>query len=218
MVRWRNKAILNLLENSSEKNDHAIAAREWEFTGEIIDHYVSNHTCQLCEGGNLRYHFEIKNKSLNNNTLLVGSSCIKKFDIAVFNESGEEIFGNQKSSFLHKEIEKKIQELMLENIRSLWRKSSIGERNEIEYYVDEFKRKKGFRPDDLCALFSLMKRYDIEFKPILFKVSLRSQFGLLSLIKMSEQDRNSILPCLSVSQKKRHAYPVTSGSCSSGFQ
>jgi len=107
MVRWTNKAIRNLLENSMEKDDHAIAATEWEFTGEVIDHFVPNQTCQLCESRNLRYHFEILSKSRSDASLLVGSSCIKKFDIAVFDENGEEVLGNRKSSFLQKKIEEK---------------------------------------------------------------------------------------------------------------
>jgi hypothetical protein len=203
MARWRNKAIINLLNSSKEKNEHTIAAKEWEFTGEVIDHLVSNQFCQLCEGENLRYHFEIKNKSRNNNTLLVGSSCIKKFDITVFNESGVEIFGNQKASFLQKKIEQKKQELMLEQIRSLWKVSTIYDRDTIECYVDGFKYNQGFKPDELCELFSLMNKSKIEFSPVLFKVSLRSQFDLNHLIDMPEHERNSILPCLSVAQKKR---------------
>lgn len=203
MARWRNKAIVNLLKNSTEKNDHTIAAQEWEFTGEVIDHCVSNQTCQLCAGENLRYHFEIINKSLNNKTLFVGSSCIKKFDIAVFNESGEEIFGTKKSSFLQKKIAAKKQELMLAQIRSLWRKSSSKEKGKIEDYVEDFDRNKAFCPDDLLTIFFLMKKHNIEFAPVLFKVSLRSQFDLRFLINMTEHDQESIFPCLSVAQKKR---------------
>ena len=172
MARWRNKAIVNLLENSTEKNDHSIAAKEWAFSGEVIDHFVSNKVCQLCEGKNLRYHFKIKNKTINNSELLVGSSCIKKFDIAVFDENGKEIFGSKKSSFLQKKIEQKKQELMLEQIRSLWRVANPEEKDAIEYYVHEYKNKTGFSPDDLFDLFSLMEQYNTEFTKVLFKVSL----------------------------------------------
>jgi hypothetical protein len=203
MARWRNKAIVNLLEHSKEKNDHSIAAKEWVFSGEVIDHLVSNQFCQLCEGENLRYHFEIKNKSRNNKLLLVGSSCIKKFDIAVFDEKGKEIFGSQKSSFLQKKIDQKKQELMMEQIRSLLKVANHGERDTIEYYVYEHKNKNGFSPNDLYDLFSLMEKYKNEFTKVLFKVSLRSQFELNRLINMPELKREIILPCLTVAQKKR---------------
>lgn len=203
MARWRNKAIVNLLENSTEKNDHSIAAKEWAFSGEVVDHFVSNQVCQLCESENLRYHFEIKNKSRDNSGLLVGSSCIKKFDISVFDENGKEIFGSQKSSFLQKKIDQKKQELMLEQIRSLWKVANPEEKDTIEYYVYEHKNKNGFSPNDLYDLFSLMERYKTEFNKVLFKVSLRSQFELNCLINMPEHEKDIILPCLSVAQKKR---------------
>lgn len=203
MSRWRNKAVINLLKNSKENSDHSIAAKEWEFTGTVIDHLTSNHRCQLCEGENLRYHFEIKNKTNNECSLLVGSSCIKKFDITVFDEGGNEIFGSQKSTFLQKKIEQKKKQKMLEQVRSLWKVSTFEERNTIEYYVDEYKIKNGFSPDNLNELFSLMEKHKIDFAAVLFKVSLRCQSELNSLLNMSEQERSRMLPSLSVSQKKR---------------
>jgi hypothetical protein len=81
--------------------------------------------------------------------------------------------------------------------------STLDDRDSIEYYVDGFKYNKAFKPDDLCDLISLMNKYKIEFSPVLFKVSLRSQFDLSCLINMPEHESKSILPCLSVAQKKR---------------
>jgi hypothetical protein len=203
MSRWRNKAITNLLKNSKENTDHAIAAKEWEFTGTVIDHLTSNHRCQLCEGENLRYHFEINNKIKQENSLLVGSSCIKKFDITVFDESGKEIFGSQKSSFLKNIIDQKKQELMLDEVRSLWKVSTLEEKKTIEYCINEYKIKNCFSPNELNKLFSLMKKHEIDFTQVLFKVSLRSQFELNRLLNMPDYERSRILPCLSVHQKKR---------------
>lgn len=205
MSRWRNKAIINLLKNSKENKDHAIAAKEWEFTGTVIDHLTSDNFCQLCEGENLRYHFEIKNKIKQESSLLVGSSCIKKFDITVFDESGKEIFGSKKSSFLQYKIDHKKRELMLDEVRSLWKVSTHEEREVIKYCIDEYKIKKGFNPDNLNKLFFLMEKHGMAFNAVLFKVSLRSQFELNCLLTMSEHEISRILPCLTVSQKKRYA-------------
>ncbi len=203
MARWRNKAIENLLKYSKEKKDHTIAAKEWCFSGNVVDHFISNQICQLCEGENLRYHFEILRDNPDKLSLFVGSSCIKKFDISVFDDKGKEVFGTEKNTFLKKKIEEKKQELLLEQLRLLWSKSNTDEREEIEYYVHNYKRKNGFNPEELCFLFSLMGNYQIEFTPILYKVSLRSQFELQSLRNMTEKERDMILPCLSVAQKKR---------------
>jgi len=92
--------MLTLLANSMEKDDHGIAAREWAFTGEVIDHLVPNQTCQLCGAGHLRYHFRISNRSRRDVSLLVGSSCIRNFDIPVLNGSGQKLSGKRRSSFL----------------------------------------------------------------------------------------------------------------------
>ena len=56
-TKWRNKAQDNLLLKSIERSDHLRAAKEWEFTGKVIDHEVTDRKCELCEGENLRYHF-----------------------------------------------------------------------------------------------------------------------------------------------------------------
>lgn len=202
MARWRNKSIENLLQFSVEKSEHTVAAKEWGFSGNVIDHCVANQTCQLCEGENLRYHFEISNKS-KEISLLVGSSCIKKFDISVYDNDGNELFGVQKDSFLKKKIQEKKQELLLEQLRSLWSKSSPDEKEEIEFYVNNYKRKNGFSPEEINYIFSKMDKHHIEYTNVLYKISLRSQFELLSLSNMSETEQVKILPCLSVSQKKR---------------
>lgn len=202
MARWRNKSIENLLQFSIEKTDHVVAAKEWSFSGNVIDHCIANQTCQLCEGENLRYHFEIKNK-YKDIVLLVGSSCIKKFDISVFDNDGNELFGVQKDSFLKKKIQEKKKEILLEQLRSLWSKSPPAEKEEIEIYVSNYNRKNGFSPEEINFLFSKMDKHQIKYTDVLYKVSLRSQFELLSLANMPETEQKKILPCLSVSQKKR---------------
>ena len=202
MARWKNKSIENLLQFSIEKKDHAVAAKEWRFSGNVIDHCIANQICQLCEGENLRYHFEINNKS-KEMSLLVGSSCIKKFDISVFDNDGIELFGVQKDSFLKKKIQEKKNELLLEQLRSLWSKLPTGKKEEIAFYVSNYKRKKGFSPEEIIFIFAQMNKHHIEYTDVLYKVSLRSQFELLSLANMSETDQEKILPCLSVPQKKR---------------
>ncbi len=75
MAKWRNKTKSNLLQYSHVQNDIDRASKEWEFTRIVTDHLSSNNLCQLCEGENLRYHYEIININ-NQNKLNVGFSCI----------------------------------------------------------------------------------------------------------------------------------------------
>jgi len=202
MARWRNKSIENLLQFSVEKREHTVAAKEWCFSGNVIDHCIANQICQLCEGKNLMYHFEICNKS-KEVALLIGSSCIKKFDISVYDNDGNELFGVQKDSFLKKKIQEKKNELLLEQLRALWSKSPPDEKEEIEFYVSNYTRKNGFSPEEIIFLFSQMDKQHVEYTNVLYKVSLRSQFELLSLVHMSVTEQGKILPCLSVPQRKR---------------
>jgi hypothetical protein len=58
---------------------------EWYFTEDIIDHEQPVETCQLCGQEGLRYQFKIQNK-LTHRALWVGSECILKFEVAVFEE------------------------------------------------------------------------------------------------------------------------------------
>jgi hypothetical protein len=61
------------------------AFEEWSFTERTVDHEEAIETCQLCEHEDLRYHFEVKN-ALTYKTLWVGSQCIMKFNLSVFEQ------------------------------------------------------------------------------------------------------------------------------------
>lgn len=59
------------------------AFKEWYFTENVEDYVVASEDCELCNHEELRYHFEIKNRHTNH-CLWVGSSCILKFQVQVF--------------------------------------------------------------------------------------------------------------------------------------
>jgi hypothetical protein len=66
------------------------AFEEWEFWGNTQDHGEACEECQLCGQDRLRYHFEIVNPQTCN-TMLVGSHCIEKFELAVLDEGGKRL-------------------------------------------------------------------------------------------------------------------------------
>ncbi|HHM8124437.1 TPA: hypothetical protein ACRMWJ_003148 [Pseudomonas aeruginosa] len=61
------------------------AFEEWSFTERTHDHEEPIETCRLCDKEQLRYHFEIRN-ALTHKTLWVGSQCILKFNLSVFED------------------------------------------------------------------------------------------------------------------------------------
>ncbi len=62
------------------------AFKEWYFTENVEDHEDANQDCGLCNHEELRYLFEIKNQQTQH-TLWVGSSCILKFQLRVFDKN-----------------------------------------------------------------------------------------------------------------------------------
>lgn len=116
MNKWRISAQNNLLLWSKEKEDHIIAAKEWEFTGKVIDNGNSKNRCDLCEGENLRYHFEVKHDS-DDKCINVGSSCITKFGLLVRDDLGDIITDEkEKRKFLNNKLYEKQKDVYLEQL------------------------------------------------------------------------------------------------------
>lgn len=74
---WLERAKSNLLPLSEDKNNFFEAKREWIYVG-LFDNEEADFDCQLCGHKEIRYEYTIKNK-LNQNKMIVGSSCITKF-------------------------------------------------------------------------------------------------------------------------------------------
>lgn len=202
-TKWRNKAQENLLLKSIEQSDHLMAAKEWEFTGKVIDHEVTDMRCELCEGENLRYHFEIKNKG-NKNELMVGSTCIAKFDITVWDDLGNEIIGrSRKTTFLKKEIEKKKREFVLDALRGIWRKSKGRTKNEVEFLGKIYKEGKALSPDHAIALIKILKCNDVQIPSSSINVGLRDHYAIYQALNLVKEDQSLLLSFLTSPQKKR---------------
>ena len=202
-TEWRNKAQENLLLKSIEKSDHLLAAKEWEFTGKVIDHEVTDRRCELCEGENLRYHFEIKNKG-NNNELMVGSTCITKFDITVWDDRGNEVFGkSKKTTFLNKEIEKKKREFVLDALRGIWRTSRGGVRHEVESLGKMYKEGKALSPDHAIRLVKILQRNEVQIPSSSIKVGLRDHYAIYQALNQAKEDQLLLISFLTSPQKRR---------------
>ena len=74
---WLQRAKSNLLPLSEDKNNFFKAKKEWVYVG-LFDNEEADFDCQLCGHKEIRYEYTIKNK-LNQNEMIVGSSCITKF-------------------------------------------------------------------------------------------------------------------------------------------
>ena len=84
MSNWAERASASLLPLSRASTLGA-ALKEWTYTGRFFDLEAADGTCELCGQQELRYHFEIENGDTSA-SLLVGSECIKRFEIAGIDE------------------------------------------------------------------------------------------------------------------------------------
>ncbi|WP_342510917.1 hypothetical protein MKY34_12180 [Sporosarcina sp. FSL K6-1522] len=74
---WLKRAMENLFKKSEEKENFKKARQEWLYKG-LEDNQYCEAECELCNHEEIRYEYIIVN-SLNNNLMVVGSECIKKF-------------------------------------------------------------------------------------------------------------------------------------------
>ncbi len=181
------------------------ALREWLFTGVVYDYDGEDIECELCEHSDLSHHFEICN-TLNENRLLVGSSCILKFsEINIRDAFGREVTDvEERRVYLEDALQKKLTEIMLEPLRKLWLKDKE-HRTDIEPKAKQLKVGDGISPRELLFLFQRMDAYQIPYTPTRYKVSLRSYIEQGELHRMSQPERRKIKPALSAVQLKKHA-------------
>ncbi len=196
---WAKAAIDNLIPLSKEQDDLATALNEWCWSAGFEDYGSPIETCQLCTKTGLRYHFEIFNKETQN-TLLVGSSCITRFDIAVYDEAGQQLKGKARDKKLTDKISEAKRERSLAVLRELWGVSEKHQ-NFIKKCGVKFKESKGVSPKELFFLFNLLEQHNLQYDPSLYKISLRKRDDKEQLIEMSDPDRNMVWPALEHRQR-----------------
>jgi len=201
MVKWKEKACLNLLKLSQSKLDYLISAKEWEFNGNIIDHGNSNNTCELCEGENLRHHFQIENTK-NKAKIWVGSSCIHKFDILVRNDEGiviQDIEGKKK--YLTRKLSDKKRELFLYTLRSLWKEIDDVDGKSVIYEVGTHYRDRiAIYPHLALSFLKLLNDYSKDIDLSQIKVSARDYYSIESIVRASANDRELLYKVLNSNQ------------------
>lgn len=173
------------------------AFEEWSFTEQTHDYEQPIESCQLCEQEDLRYHFEIRN-ALTKKTLWVGSQCILKFGLSVF-ESGRRL----SESEAKKKLERLMQKMQLESCVHALQKLASTEKNEIlasalEYY----KRNKFLSPKFAFVVLWRLQKNKILHNPSFFKINLKRDKYKQDLQNMKLSHVHIIWPALSSSQRK----------------
>lgn len=173
------------------------AFKEWYFTENVEDHEIATEDCELCDQEQLRYHFEIKNRHTDHR-LWVGSSCILKFQVQVF-ESG--VLLDAKSS--EKKLNKIKQKMRLDSCIKALRALAASENNDIlSNALDFYLKNKYLTPKFAFVVFWRLSSNKIDHSPSFFKVSLKKDKYKRDLASMPTDRIQMIWPALSSSQRK----------------
>jgi hypothetical protein len=204
MNHWLANSEKNLLP-LSKALDFKQALSEWFFTGEVDDYEgeEADIACELCEHPDLVHHFHIKNAHTSH-SLLVGSSCILKFQqIEVRDERGLAILDPAlRKRRLDAALREKVIDTSLGPVRKLW-KAAPKKRNEIEYLAGEIKRDLGLTPRQLADLLTYLEEQGIPYSARLYKVNLRGSIATSEVTYMSKREFLQILPAMSNAQAVR---------------
>ena len=173
------------------------AFKEWYFTESIEDHGKPIEDCELCDQEQLRYHFEIKNRETASH-LWVGSSCILKFQVQVFDNG---VLLNAPEA--KKKLNNLKQKMRLDSCIKSLRELAISENNKILSSALEFYLKnKYLTPKFAFVVFWRLNRNNIDHSPSFFKLSLKKDKYKTDLANMPLDRIHTIWSALSSSQRK----------------
>ena len=174
---------------------------------QVLDYEQRNETCQLCNQEELRYHFQIKNR-YTNHILWVGSQCILKFNVPVY-ENGLLLSKQKAKRKLKLLIEQKHIEFCIKSLEKL----TSATNNEILHSaLDYYMREKSLTPKFAFVVFWQLKIHKIDYNPTFFKINLKKKRHKDNFRDMPSDRVHLIWPALSSSQRNmaieiRHSTP-----------
>lgn len=209
---WFENSKKNLFSKSEENSDFNTARDEWIVTGKIIDNYedlnfeddLPDISCELCEHEQIRWQFEIINEK-NNNSMMVGSSCIDKFDIKYI-KNGKLLSSEDRKIDLNNQIQKIMSERKYEqgliSLRLLY-KANKKERDIITRMGLYFKSKKKLEPGMAVFVSRKMEDADIEYKHSWYNIYLRDDYSRFTVKEMDDDSYGRLVPFLTKEQFAR---------------
>ncbi|MGB4076125.1 MAG: hypothetical protein WBK28_00260 [Minisyncoccia bacterium] len=202
-MSWLDSTRENMFKHSLEKKDLKKAMLEWEYAGNVYDSEENLQTCELCEHPELRYQFEIVNRN-NQNSLWVGSECIKKFSgVSVLGDDGQILNSKERASKLDKDKRKLIENAQTKSIlNSLVALSWVDKEFEIEDFVEYFQKNSFFTPKQVSTIVWRLDTHNIKYKKSYLKISIKRGREKNQLLQMQDWQLKKIWDCLSSSQKK----------------
>ncbi|MBS0424091.1 MAG: hypothetical protein JSR71_06630 [Proteobacteria bacterium] len=202
MSIWLENSAKNLLPLSVEKENFSIAIKEWFYTDELIEYEEAEEICELCEKDGLRYHFQIKNEI--GNILWVGSKCIEKFGITIYDENGVEITENKEAYLINQAKKKHVKDIVLKfsNCTKAGRIKGHSLKELDEYCIRNYNSEGKFDAKMINYLFQRLENEKIRFRANCFKIDLRAEESKRMLLNLKMVQYQRIKGALSASQRK----------------
>lgn len=201
-MSWIERIKKNVFPVSNEKYNIRKALDEWVYEGDMFDVEVPNEICELCDQQNIRYQFEIVNNQ-NSNSLLIGSECINRFNISVIDDSGSKLSTEDARKKVSKDRSRLVTEAKEKSVlNTLVTLATKDQEFNIESFIEYFKEKKAFTPNQLALLIWRLEKARIDFKRSHFKVTIRRNREKDQLLNLEEWKLRRIWDCLSNSQKQ----------------
>lgn len=202
MSSWAERASSVILPLSVAKTLSA-ALTEWAYRGHFFDLDDIDGTCELCGQQDLRYHFEIENSGTNA-VLLVGSECIKRFQIAGLDDQGRRLDADATGRLVDRHrrglVEDARKQRVMTALIKLEQKRADFDAQDFIDFVDD---KGAFTPKQVAFLFWRFVSYSIAYKPNDWKVRLRRDSDISQLQAMTPAAYKRVLPALTPIQRRK---------------
>lgn len=200
-LSWASRASANILPLSRGQDDLTSALREWRYTGNYHDLETPCEDCELCDHSDIRYQFEIKNLHTAN-TLLVGSECINRFNIAATDEEGRTLDADGTRKKLANDRRKLVDDARRRRlVKALVALAHVDRDFNIHSFIDYLHKRDAFTPNQVATLVWRFNRHRIAYMPRDFKLTIRRGREKAQLARMPEWQLQQIVPCLSPSQR-----------------
>ncbi len=202
MSNWAERASASLLPLSRASTLGA-ALKEWTYTGRFFDLEAADGTCELCGQQELRYHFEIENDGTSA-SLLVGSECIKRFEIAGIDEQGRRLDARDMGKLVDRHrrglVEDARKQRVMTALLKLGRKAPDFDAQNFIAFVDD---KGAFTPNQVAMIFWRLGSAGVEYRPADWKVRLRRDSDIGQLRTMKPAAFKRVMAALTAAQRRR---------------
>jgi hypothetical protein len=204
MTSWAERAATTLLPLSRGAT-LATALKEWTYTGRFFDLEAADGTCELCGQQELRYHFEIENDGTAA-SLLVGSECIKRFEIGGIDEQGQRLDARDTGKLVDRHrrglVDDARKQRVMTALLKLGHKAPDFDARNFIAFVDD---KGAFTPNQVGMIFWRLGSAGVDYRPTDWKVRLRRDSDLGQLRTMKPAAFKRVMAALTGSQRSRVA-------------